>query len=30
VLDVSMAAARALGMVGDGVARVEIVVLGAE
>ena len=30
VLDVSMAAARALGMIGDGVARVEIVVLGAE
>jgi len=30
VLDVSMAAARVLGMIGDGVARVEIVVLGAE
>ena len=30
VLDVSLAAARTLGMVGDGVARVEIVVLGPE
>jgi rare lipoprotein A len=30
VLDVSLAAARALGMVGDGVTRVEIVVLGAD
>jgi rare lipoprotein A len=30
VLDVSQAAARGLGMLGDGVARVEIVVLGAD
>jgi len=30
VLDVSLAAARALGMVGDGVTQVEIVVLGAD
>lgn len=30
VLDVSLAAARTLGMVGDGVTRVEIVVLGPE
>ena len=30
VLDVSLAAAKALGMVGDGLARVEIVVLAAE
>jgi rare lipoprotein A len=30
VLDVSLAAARALGMLGDGVTKVEIVVLGAE
>jgi len=28
VLDVSLAAAKALGMVGDGVAKVEVVVLG--
>jgi peptidoglycan lytic transglycosylase len=28
VLDVSLAAAKALGMVGDGVTRVEVVVLG--
>jgi rare lipoprotein A (peptidoglycan hydrolase) len=30
VIDVSRAAARTLGMTGEGVARVEIVVLGAE
>ena len=30
VLDVSLAAARTIGMVGDGVTRVEIVVLGPE
>ena len=30
VLDVSLAAARTLGMVGEGVTRVEIVVLGRE
>jgi rare lipoprotein A len=30
VLDVSLAAARALGMTGDGVTKVEIVVLGAK
>jgi rare lipoprotein A len=30
VLDVSQAAAKTLGMVGDGVAKVEIVVLGGE
>ena len=30
VIDVSRAAARTLGMAGEGVARVEIVVLGAE
>ena len=30
VLDVSRAAAKALGMIGDGVTKVEIVVLGAE
>ena len=30
VIDVSRAAARTLGMTGDGVARVEIVVLGAQ
>ena len=30
VLDVSLAAAKTLGMVGDGVTRVEIVVLGPE
>ena len=30
VIDLSRAAARALGMTGDGVARVEIIVLGAE
>jgi len=30
VLDVSLAAAKALGMVGDGVTKVEVVVLGAQ
>jgi peptidoglycan lytic transglycosylase len=30
VLDVSQAAAKALGMVGDGVTKIEIVVLGAQ
>jgi len=30
VLDVSLAAARTLGMVGDGVTRVEIIVLGPQ
>lgn len=30
VLDVSQAAAKTLGMVGDGVAKVEIVVLGGQ
>jgi len=30
VLDVSQAAAKALGMVGDGVTKVEVVVLGVE
>jgi rare lipoprotein A len=30
VLDVSQAAAKSLGMIGDGVTRVEIVVLGAD
>ena len=30
VLDVSQAAAKTLGMVGEGVAKVEIVVLGAQ
>ena len=30
VLDVSLAAAKALGRVGDGVTRVEVVVLGAQ
>jgi rare lipoprotein A len=30
VLDVSRAAAKSLGMIGDGVTRVEIVVLGAD
>jgi rare lipoprotein A len=30
VIDVSRAAGRALGMTGEGVARVEVVVLGAE
>ena len=30
VLDVSQAAAKALGMVGDGVTKVEVVVLGAQ
>jgi rare lipoprotein A len=30
VLDVSQAAAKSLGMVGEGVARVQIVVLGAD
>ena len=29
-LDVSLAAAKALGMVGDGVTKVEVVVLGAQ
>ncbi len=29
VLDVSLAAAKALGIVGDGVTKIEIVVLGA-
>ena len=30
VLDVSLAAAKVLGMVGDGVTKVEVVVLGAQ